>query len=140
MKSTKWMRSVLLAVALTAVAGVMAVLACGSASPVQQSAGGGEKEKPTKTPTATLHPDCVVLTLPDGGKGTSCPSPGPENVEANLRRHYNGHMLYKASAARDGRRSVVDPVYIGISVKVTTHDSVIRWIRTRSPRVKVAQL
>ena len=130
MNSTKWMRSAVLAAAVVAVAGVIAVLACGPAAPAQQSGGGGgsgEKENPTETPTLTptptLHPDCVTLTLPDGSTGVSCLPPGPDNVEANLRRHYNQQMAHKKDA-QEGRRSVVEPVYIGISVEMTTHEAV----------------
>ena len=121
----------MLALALLAVAAVLAVLACGPAAPAQQSSGGGEvvaKEKPTPTPT--LHPDCFTMTLPDGvpgsgGKVTSCPPPGPDNVDANLRRGYNGYMSRKDAAAQDGRRSAVEPVYLGgITVETTTVEAV----------------
>ncbi len=119
MKSTKGMRSAVLVTALLAVAGVMAVLACGPAASTQQAVGVGSvaaKEEPTETPTptATLHPDCVTLPLPDGRRVTSCPPPGPENVESNLRRYYNYAMATKAANA--GRRSVVEPVYIDVLV------------------------
>ena len=116
MKSVKWMRSVMLAVAVVAVSGVIAVLSCAPASPANQSGSGAEKEKPTETatPTPTLHPDCVTLPLPDGSRVTSCPPPGPENVESNLRRHYNRVMATKEANA--GRRSVVEPVYVDIVV------------------------
>ena len=133
MKSTKWVRTGVLAVAVLAVAGVIAVLACGPAAVPQQSGGGGEvvaKEKPTPTPTPTLHPDCVTFTLPDGvpgsgGKVTSCPPPGPDNVDANLRRGYNGYMSRKEAAAQDARRAAVEPVYLGgITVETTTVEAV----------------
>ena len=68
----------------------------------------------TPTPTATLHPDCVTLPLPDGRRVTSCPPPGPENVEGDLRWRYNSVMATKEANA--GRRSVVEPVYIDIIV------------------------
>ncbi len=115
MKSAKMMRTTVLMIAVAAVAGVMAVLACGPASPAQQSTNGIEKEKPTKTPTPTptLHPDCVTLPLPDGRKVTSCPPPGPENVESNLRRHYNWHMATKESGVRG---SVAEPVYVDVLI------------------------
>ena len=45
-------------------------------------------------------------------------------MEANVRRHYNGHMADKEKAAQGGHRSAVEPVYIGISVKVTTRQAV----------------
>ena len=125
MSSTKWVRTGVLAVALLAVAGVIAVLACGPAASSQQS-GGGEvvaKEKPTPTPTPTLHPDCFTMTMPDGYVAMSCPEPGPENVDANLRRSYNGYMADKKDA-QEGRRAAVEPVYIGIKVELTTHEAV----------------
>lgn len=90
----------MLAVAVVAVSGAIAVLACAPAAPARQAGDSGDvvaKEKPTPTPT--LHPDCVTLTFPDGGKGTSCPPLGPENVDANLRRHYNGHIRQGDSRA-----------------------------------------
>ena len=127
MKSAKVTRFATLAVVLLAMAGVFGVMACGPASSGQQSGGSVgavAKEKPTETLTPTLPPDCVTLTFPDGSKGTSCPPPGPENVETNLRRHYSGHMANKKKAAQDGRRSAVEPVYVGISVEVTTHEAV----------------
>ena len=76
----------------------------------------GEKENPTEAPTLTPtpHPDCVTLTLPDGSTGVSCPPPGPENVEGNLRRHYNRVMATQEAQAE--RRSVVEPVYIDVVV------------------------
>ena len=129
MKASQWVRLVVLAFAFMSVAGVMAAVACGPSAPAQQSGGGsgsGEKENPTETPTLTptLHPDCVTLTLPgpDGSKVTSCPPPGPENVDSNLRRHYNQHMAQKD--AQEGRRSAVEPVYVGITVETTTLEAV----------------
>ena len=154
MPSAKWMRTGILAVALLAIAGVIAVVACGPSaqsggnsdggegatidgsdsgasllapgvSVLSQESGDGSSEgkKSTPTPTATLHPDCVKLTYPEGGSGISCPPPGPENVEGNLRRHYNHVMKLKQEAA-EGRRSPVEPVYIFISVEMTTHEAV----------------
>ena len=116
MKSAKMMRVTVLMIAVAAVAGVMAVLACGPASSAQQTSGRGEKERPTETPTPTptLHPDCVTLPLPDGSRVTSCPPPGPENVESNLRRHYNRVMATKEANA--GRRAVFEPLYVDIVV------------------------
>ena len=116
MKPIKWMRTGVLVIALSAVAGVMAVLACGPASSAQQTSGGAEKERPTETPTPTptLHPDCVTLPLPDGSRVTSCPPPGPENVESNLRRYYNRVMATKEANAV--RRAVVEPVYVDVVV------------------------
>ena len=119
MKLPQWVRLVVLAFAVMSVVGVMAVMACGPAAPASQSGGGGgsgEKENPTETPTPmpTLHPGCVTLPLPDGSTGVSCPPPGPENVEGNLRRYYNRVMATKEAQA--GRRSVVEPVYIHVVV------------------------
>ena len=119
MKAPQWVRLVVLAFAVMSAVGVIALVACGSAAPSSQSGGGGgsgEKENPTETPTLTptLHPDCVTLTLPDGGTGVSCPPPGPDNVEGNLRRHYNRVMATQEAQAE--RRSVVEPVYIDVLV------------------------
>ena len=121
MKLSQRSRLVVLAFVVMSVAGLIAVLACGPAVPSQQAGGGGlvaVKEGPTETPTLTpmptLHPDCVTLPLPDGSTGVSCPPPGPENVEGNLRRHYNQVMATKEAQA--GRRSVVEPVYIDVLV------------------------
>ena len=119
MKLSQWVRLVVLAFAVMSAVGVIALVACAPAAPASQSGGGsgsGGKENPTETPTLTptLHPDCVTLTLPDGGTGVSCPPPGPENVEGNLRRHYNRVMATKEAQA--GRRSVVEPVYIDVLV------------------------
>ena len=131
MKLSQWSRLVVLAFAVMSVAGVLVVVACAPAAPSSQSGGGGgsgEKENPTETPTLTLtltstpHPDCVTLTLPGIGTATSCPPEGPENVDSNLRRHYNQHMEQKE--AQDGRRSTVEPVYIGIRVETTTIEAV----------------
>ena len=128
MKTAKRFRLVALSFAVMSVVGVMAVVACGPSAPVQQLGGGsgsGEKENPTETPTVTptLHPDCVTLPLPDGSKVTSCPPPGPENVEGNLRRYYNQHMADKKDA-QEGRRSAVEPLFIDITVETTTHEAV----------------
>ena len=122
MKLSQRVRLVVSAFAVMSVVGVMAVMACGPAAPASQQVGGGglvtAKEEPTDmptlTPTATLHRDCVTLTLPDGSTGVSCPPPGPENVDSNLRRHYNRVMATKEDQA--GRRSVVEPVYIDVLV------------------------
>ena len=131
MKAPQRVRLVVLAFAFMSVAGVLAVVACAPSAPASQSGGGsgsgsGEKENPTETPTLTptLHPDCVTMTLPgpDGSKVTSCPPPGPENVDSNLRRLYNQHMAQKD--APGGRRSAVEPVYIGITVETTTLEAV----------------
>ena len=129
MSLTKWMRTGVLAVALLAVAGVMAVLACGPAASSQQSGGSGgdvvAQEKPPVSPTGTLHPDCVTITFPgSSGPSTSCPPPGSENVDANLRWSYNGYMSRKEAAAQDGRRASVDPVYIGVTIETTTVEAV----------------
>ena len=68
MKSTKWMRTGVLAVALLAVVGVMAVLACGpSAAPSQQSSGGGVSE--SVSVPATEAP----FVLPQSGNGDGGP-------------------------------------------------------------------
>ena len=120
MKAPQWVRLLVLSFAVMSLVGVMAVMACGPAAPASQQAGGGglvaAKEEPTETltPTATLHPDCVTLPLHDGSKVTSCPPPGPENVEGNLRRYYNRVMAEKEAQAE--RRSVVEPVYIDVVV------------------------
>ena len=120
MKSPQWVRLVVLAFAVMSAVGVIALVACAPAAPASQQAGSGglvaAKEEPTETltPTATLHPDCVTLPLYDGSKVTSCPPPGPENVEGNLRRYYNRVMATKEAQA--GRRSVVEPVYVHVVV------------------------
>ena len=119
MKAPQWVRLVVLSFAVMSVSGVLAVVACAPAAPASQSGGvggSGEKENPTETPTLTPtpHPDCVTLPLPDGSTGVCWPPPGPENVEGNLRRHYNRVMATKVAQA--GRRSVVEPVYIDVLV------------------------
>ena len=127
MKAPQWVRLLVLAFAVMSAVGVIALVACAPAAPSSPSGSGGGsggKKNPTEAPTLTPtpHPDCVTLTLPGIGTATSCPPEGPENVGANLRRHYNQHMEQKE--ALGGRRSVVEPVYIGMTVETTTLEAV----------------
>ena len=126
MKLSQRVRLVASVFAAMSVAGVFSLVACGPSAPSGGGGGSGGKENPTETPTLTLtptpHPDCVTLTLPGIGTATSCPPEGPENAGANLRRHYNQHMEQKE--APGGRRSVVEPVYIGMTVETTTLEAV----------------
>ena len=149
-KSTKWMRFSMLWIAVAALMVVIAVLACGPASPAQQAGGSGdaesvsvratetpfvpqqsgdgEKEKLTATspPTATPYPDdCMEFQNPDSGEMEMvCPEPGPRAIEQDLRKQYNRHMATKEAETQDGRRSTVDPVTVDVVVSTSTEDAV----------------
>ena len=121
MRPTKWMRSAVLTTAAMAVAGVIAVVACGPASPAGQSgSGGGKQEQPTATP---YPDDCREVLHPMSGELiTVCPEPGSRKIDGNLRREYNAHMEKKAT--RQARGEEVPAIQRMVIIRVSTHDAV----------------
>ena len=142
MKSIKVVKSGVLTSATLAIAGVMAVLACGpAAAPVQQAGGStveesvsvpateapfvvqqsgdGEKEQPTPT----RDPECYEVDIPHTDRTDwSCPEPGPRNIDPNLRSRYNGHMEQKAT--RQARGQASENVQLRVIVGTSTEDAV----------------
>ena len=128
-KSTKWMKFSMMWITVAALMAVVAVLACGPASPAQQAGSGGPdvaKEGSTETPTPTTTP------YPDDCKRkwnhiiqeweVVCPEPGSRKIEHNLRREYNDHMEKKAT--RQARGETVEMIQRKVLVEVSTHDAV----------------
>ena len=132
MKSTKWMRSAVLTTAVMAVAGVIAVVACGPAAPAQQSGNsGGGKEQPTATP----YPDDCKRKWNRITEGWEmvCPEPGSRKIDHNLRREYNDHMEKKAT--REARGETVAAIERRVYIEVSAHgvvDAVVDYLEARS--------
>ena len=137
MKSVNVIKTCILAVAMLAMAGVMAVLACGpTAAPEQQSgdvegAAGSVSASATEAPfvlqqsgdggqaepTPTTTPVCWEVPVYGGGTRIGCEEPGPPGTSFDLRMAIKEHKAQSASRARG---ESVEPVTVDVSIFLET--------------------
>ena len=137
MKSVNVIKTGILAVAMLAMAGVMAVLACGpTAAPEQQSgdvegAAGSVSASATEAPfvlqqsgdggqaepTPTTTPVCWEVPVYGGGTRIGCEEPGPPGTSFDLRMAIKEHKEQSASRARG---ESVEPVTVNVKIWVKT--------------------
>ena len=157
MKTNRWMKAAILASAVAALTAVVAVLACGPAASERQSSGSGDAVRRVTSPETEAQfvlqqPGDVSKATPTPTPGpgcerrmnrfteewhVSCPEPGPQNIEHNLRWKFNEHMSERAD--RQVRGEPVEVVSLRVIIHTSTEDAVddvlsyLKDVDTRGP-------